>query len=129
MKNRRDIKNELAYFRKVVRNMDLKDFSKKTKIDDHEILFSELDFSSVVSSEINFYQRENLCDWIDDIQNEALHKALQNLSEEEKILLSYMFYKDKTQTEIAKIYNVSQSKISKKINRVFKILKNNLLQK
>ena len=43
-----DIENETAYFYAVVKNMDLKDSIKKSKIDKHEISLAEVvfDYSS-----------------------------------------------------------------------------------
>ena len=32
-----NIKNKIAYFHKVIKNMDLKDRAKKSKINEHEI--------------------------------------------------------------------------------------------
>ena len=129
MKNRRYIKNEIAYFKKVVSNMDKKDFLKRIEIKNHEISLTELDPSHKTGNDFKFYQSKNLYDWIDNIQNEALHKALQNLSKEEKVLLSYVFYKDKTQTEIARIYNVSQPRINQKITKLIGKIKLFLFKK
>ncbi len=123
MKNRHNIRNEIAYFKKVVRNMDKKDFWKEIEIKNHETSLTELDPSYSTGNDFDCYQSKNLCDWIDDIQNEALHKALQNLSKEEKVLLSYVFYKDKTQTEIAKSYNVTRQTINEKFSRIMKKIK------
>ena len=43
MKNHRnDIKNEIAYFYKVIKNMDSKDNIKNSKIREHEISLQEI---------------------------------------------------------------------------------------
>ena len=43
MKNRHEnIKNELAYFYKVIRNMDIKDSIKQSKINEHETPLDEI---------------------------------------------------------------------------------------
>jgi RNA polymerase sigma factor (sigma-70 family) len=109
--------------------MDKKDFWKRVEIKDHETSLTELDPSYSTGNDFDFHQNKNLCNWIDDIQNEALHKVLQNLSEEEKILLSYVFYKDKTQTEIARIYHVSQPRINQRISKLIEKIKLFLFKK
>ena len=43
MKNRHEnIKNELAYFYKVIKNMDIKENIKQSKINEHEMPFDEI---------------------------------------------------------------------------------------
>lgn len=43
MKNRREnIKNKLAYFYKVIKNMDTKDSIKQSKINEHEMPLDEI---------------------------------------------------------------------------------------
>ena len=43
MKNRHEnIKNELAYFYKVIKNLDIKDSIKQSKINEHEMSLDEI---------------------------------------------------------------------------------------
>lgn len=72
----------------------------------------------VYSNSDEYFCENNLLDWIELIENPNLHKAIKSLSIKEQTLLSYIFYKEKTQSEVAKIYNMSQSAISQKLNSI-----------
>lgn len=61
--------------------------------------------------------------WVDLIQNEKLHKAVEKLSEEEKYLITLLFYEDRTQEELADFYNVRQPAIHHKINKIIRKIK------
>ena len=128
MRNRRDdIKNEIAYFNKVVQNMDNKDLSKNIKINEFEKLSDEIDEICYKSDE--YFNGDNLLDWIELIENADLHRALKSLSIEEQTLISYIFYKEKTQSEVAKIYGVAQKSISKRMNKIICKIKNIIFKK
>ena len=43
---------------------------------------------------------------------------IKSLNIEKQTLLSYIFYKEKTQIEVADIYNIIQSSISQKLNNI-----------
>lgn len=132
MRNRRDnIKDELAYFYTVIKNMDTKDKIKQSKIDEHEIQVDEILYDSFSD---NFdvdkqLAEQNLLGWIELIENEDLHKAIKNLSLEEQIWLSYIFYKDKTQSEIANLCKVTHQSISYKIDKIISKIKNYIFKK
>ena len=79
--------------------MDIKQSIKDSKINNNETVFED-----------KYFCDSNLLGWIELIENTALHKAIKNLSIEEQTLLSYIFYKEKTQTEFARIYSISQKK-------------------
>ncbi len=44
-----NIKNEIAYFHKVIKNMDLKDRVKKSKINEHEISIEEIIYDTFLN--------------------------------------------------------------------------------
>ena len=67
--------------------------------------------------------------WIELIENDELRNATCKLSADEKILLHYVFYEGKTQSEIAEIYDVTHQNVSKKIIRILKKIKSFLLNK
>lgn len=117
MGNRHDnIKNEIAYFYTVIKNMDMKESIKLSKIKDNEVLTDIIQDIYSISDE--YFCENSLLDWIELIENPNLHKAIKSLSIKEQTLLSYIFYKEKTQSEVAKIYNMSQSAISQKLNSI-----------
>ena len=93
MGNRHDnIKNEIAYFYTVIKNMDMmKNSIKRSKIKDNEVLTDII--QDVYSTSDEYFCENNLLDWIELIENPNLHKAIKSLSIKEQTLLSYIFYK------------------------------------
>lgn len=114
--HRNNIKNEIAYFRKVIKNMKIKESIKHSKINDNEVLTNII--QDIYSTSDEYFCENNLLDWVELIENPNLYKAIKSLSIEEQTLLSYIFYKEKTQIEVAKIYSVSQKSISVNINKI-----------
>ena len=126
-KHYRNIKNEMAYFNKVLKNMDIKQSIKDSKINNNETVFEDIE--NLFSYEDKYFCDSNLLGWIELIKNTALHKAIKSLSIEEQTLLSYIFYKEKTQTETAKIYNTTQQSVNKKISKTLNKVRSFLLNK
>lgn len=120
--HRNDIKNEIAYFRKVIKNMEIKEDIKRSKVNDNEALTDII--QDIYSTSDEYFCENNLLDWVELIENPNLYKAIKSLSIEEQTLLSYIFYKGKTQIEVAKIYSVSQKSISININKILIKIKN-----
>ena len=119
MKNHRnDIKNEIAYFYKVIKNMDSKDNIKNAKIREHEISLQEI----VYDVDKQLFEK-NLLGWIELVENKNLHKALKSLKIEDQIFISYIVKECKTQRELAKIYGIAQKNICKKFERLIKKIK------
>lgn len=123
MENRRDnIKNEMAYFKKVIKNMEIKENIKRSRINNNEVLTNII--QDIYSTSDEYFCENNLLDWVELIENPNLYKAIKSLSIEEQTLLSYIFYKEKTQIEVARIYSVSQKSISVNINKILIKIKN-----
>lgn len=120
--HRNNIKNEIAYFRKVIKNMEIKESIRRSKINDNEVLTDII--QDIYSTSDEYFCENNLLDWVELIENPNLYKAIKSLSIEEQTLLSYIFYKGKTQIEVAKIYSVSQKSISININKILIKIKN-----
>ena len=120
-----DIKNEIAYFHKVIKNMDLKDNIKISKINECEIPIEEVmydEFSSTSDVDKQLFQT-SLLGWIELIENKSLHKALKSLKIEDQIFISYIVKECKTQRELAKIYGIAQKNICKKFERLIRKIK------
>ena len=125
MKNRRDIKSEMAYFYTAIKNMDKKDSIKNSKIQEHEISIEDVIYdkeSENIDIENQAFEK-NLLGWIELIENKKLHKAIKNLSIEDQIFISYIFKECKTQEELSKKYKVTQSAICQRFFKLIKILK------
>lgn len=125
--HRNNIKNEIAYFRKVIKNMEIKESIKLSKINENEVLTNII--QDIYSTSDEYFCENNLLDWVELIENPNLYKAIKSLSIEEQTLLSYIFYKEKTQIEVARIYSVSQKSISVNINKILIKIKNILRTK
>ena len=61
--------------------------------------------------------------WIGEIENERLLSALENLSEDDLKLLTLYVYEGYNESEISKVFNVSQSAIHKRIMKIAIFLK------
>lgn len=59
----------------------------------------------------------------DEIDKIVIQDAISKLSEREKKLIKLRFYKDKTQSEVAKELNVSQVQVSRLENKIIKKIK------
>ena len=126
MKNRHEnIKNELAYFYKVIKNLDIKDSIKQSKINGHETPLDEIlyDQFSVDENLDKHLEERNLLGWIELIENQKLYKAVKNLSIEDQIFISYIVKEGRTQRELSRTYGVAQKNISKRFNRVIEKIK------
>lgn len=61
--------------------------------------------------------------WLDELENEPLHKALRELKEDDIELLTLWAIEGWTEKEIAEKRKISKSAISQKITRIRKLLK------
>lgn len=75
------------------------------------------------------FNQKYLLECIELVESADLHRALKSLSIEEQTLISYIFYKEKTQRELAKIYKVTHQSINYKINIIIHKIKKYLLNK
>ena len=127
MKNRyKSIKNELTYFYKVIKNMDIKDNIKQSKINEHETPLDEIlyDQFSVGENMDKHLEEKTLLGWIELIENQKLYEAVKGLSIEDQIFISYIVKKGLTQQELEEIYKVSHRAIGQKYQRLIKKIKN-----
>ena len=123
------IKNRDAYFKTVLKNMNLKENIKQSEIEDNEIFVED---PSICSDFLDNFDLDkeladrNLLGWIDMIEDQKLHAAVKSLPIEEQALLSYIFEKEKTQCELAEIYKVSQPAINLKLKTLIKTIKDKI---
>ena len=111
------INDEISYFNVVVKNMNLKDRMKLSKIKEREVTLESEVYENMPD---NFDLDEKISDdtltgWIDLIENEKLHKAVKSLPVEDQIFISYIVKERRTQRELAQEYNISQVAICKKL--------------
>ncbi len=68
--------------------------------------------------------RRSLLAWIDYIENPELHKAIIELGNKEKVILTLRFHLCFTQREIAELFHLTQQSISKQESRILKKIRN-----
>ena len=115
-----NIKNELAYFYKVIKNMDIKDNIKQSKINEHETPLDEIlyDQFSVGENMDKHLEEKTLLGWIELIENQKLYEAVKGLSIEDQIFISYIIKEGLTQRELSIMYGLTQQDISYKFNKL-----------
>ena len=126
MKNRHEnIKNELSYFYKVIKNLGIKDNIRQSKINEHETPLDEIlyDQFSVGENMDKHLEEKTLLGWIELIENQKLYKSVKGLSIEDQIFISYIVKKGLTQQELEEIYKVSHRAIGQKYQRLIKKIK------
>ncbi len=109
--------------------------AKKFDIDEQEVVYI-LDSSKMP---VSIYEKsdddsgKSLIDRLSDSSNEqdmldklTLKDCIQKLPQREKMLIILRYYKDKTQSEIAKILGVSQVQVSRLESKIINKLKNEL---
>ena len=119
-KRRENIKNELAYFYKVIKNMNIEDNIKQSKINEHEMPINEIfyeQFSAGDNMDKHLEER-NLLGWIELIENPKLYEAVKNLSIEDQIFISYIVKEGLKQRELSIMYELTQQGISHKFNKI-----------
>ena len=133
MNTRNDhIKNRDAYFKTILKNMNLKEDIKQAQIEDSEIFVED---PSICSDFLdNFDLEKELTDldllaWIDMIENKKLHAAVKSLPLEKQIFLSYIVKECKTQSELSRLYSLSQAQICERINKIIRVIKHNMLNR
>ena len=119
-KRRENIKNELAYFYKVIKNMNIEDNIKQSKINEHEMPINEIfyeQFSAGDNMDKHLEER-NLLGWIELIENPKLYEAVKNLSIEDQIFISYIVKEGLKQRELSIMYELTQQGITHKFNKI-----------
>ena len=127
---KKEIKNENSYFRTVIKNMDIKDCVKQSKIDANEISINE--FYDNLSGDFDMDEclsRQNLLGWIELIENPKLHQAVKSLPIEDQIFLSYIIKEQRTQRELEEIYHIKHQNICKKHSKIIEKLRKFLSKK
>ena len=112
-----------AYYYKVVKRMDIKDFNKQVKIEKHELLFEENKHSECF--EETYFDR-NLIGWIELIENPKLAKAMKGLSVEDQIFISYIIKEGRMQESLSKVYKTSQQNIARRFSVIVQTIKREL---
>lgn len=129
MKNRNEnIKNELAYFYKVIKNLDIKDSIKQSKINEYETPLDEILYNqfSVDENLDKHLEEQNLLGWIELIENPKLYEAVKNLSIDDQIFISYIVKEGRTQRELGQLYRANHSTLCRRLKKIISVVKKNM---
>ena len=123
--HRNDIKNEIAYFYTVIKNMDTKDSIKKSKVNEYEFPLGDVMYDNFSENfDVDKQTKEqSLLGWIELIENPMLHKAVKSLSIEDQIFTSYIVKECRTQRELSKIYKVDHRTIGKRFEKILNVIR------
>ena len=80
-------------------------------------------YQEAVSVTDTYRETKSRFAWIGEIENERLLAALENLSEDDLKLLTLYAYEGYNESEISKVFNVSQPAIHKRIMKISIFLK------
>ena len=80
-------------------------------------------YQEAISITEHYRETKSRFTWIGEIENERLLSALENLSEDDLKLLTLYAYEGYNESEISKVFNVSQPAIHKRIMKISIFLK------
>lgn len=80
-------------------------------------------YREAISVTDTYHETKSRFAWIGEIENERLLSALENLSEDDLKLLTLYAYEGYNESEISKVFNVSQPAIHKRIMKISIFLK------
>ncbi len=125
------------FIKKEFRRPTYDEIAKEFNIDASEVVFTMDSAKMPVSiytpadddeNKTNFLLDKYTCDSSDDmVDNLVLKEVLKNLNERDKQIIVLRFFRDKTQSEIAKILGVSQVQVSRLENKIIDKMRESLL--
>ena len=108
------LNSERAYATNTVAVCDDVDARKAADLKQYEAAITVTD---------TYHETKSRFTWIGEIENEQLLSALENLSEDDLKLLTLYVYEGYTESEISKVFNISQPAIHKRIEKITIFLK------
>ena len=120
------ITDEVAYYKKVAKNMRRKNRIKEKNGENHEPFNDDIyiDKNSEQLSMDEEFQNKELLGWIEIMKNPNLQKAMKKLSKDEQIFITQILFKNYTQQELADKYKINQSSMYYRINKIKRKIKN-----
>ncbi len=82
-----------------------------------------LRYQDAITVTDTYHETKSRFAWIGEIENERLLSALENLSEDDLKLLTLYAYEGYNESEISKVFNISQPAIHKRIMKITIFLK------
>ena len=124
-------KEKEFYFKAVVRNMKVHDKKKQNKINEYELSIGSVVYDkrkNITDIDAQLAEKD-LLGWIELIENPKLYRAIKKLSVEDQIFISYMFCEDKTQQKLSEVYDINQSHICERYNKILRLIKFNMFNR
>lgn len=130
----RKTKDELS--KKLGRSPTVKEIADQLEVTPEEIVFAQEANRTPTSIHEKVYENDGdpitLMDQIADDQESAwfdklaLKEAIENLSEREKLIVYLRYYKDQTQSEVAKRLGISQVQVSRLEKKILQTMRNQM---
>ena len=80
-------------------------------------------YEAAITVTDTYHETKSCFSWIGEIENERLLAALESLSENDLKLLTLYVYEGYTESEISKVFSISQPAIHKRIEKITMFLK------
>ncbi len=130
----RRVRDELS--KKLGRQPHISEIAEELSIDPSEVVFAQEALRAPQSIHETVYENdgdpiylmdqiadENSGEWFDKI---ALHEVLGRLPERERLIVYLRFFRDKTQSDVAKVLGISQVQVSRLEKRILQSIRNEL---
>lgn len=130
----RHVRDELA--KKLGRQPHIKEIADELGIDASDVVFAQEALRTPASIHETVFENDGdpiyLMDQISDDENNewfdkiALHEVLNQLPERERLIIYLRFFRDKTQSDVAKVLGISQVQVSRLEKRILKLIRDQL---
>ncbi len=119
------------------RDATLNEISKELGISDDELLLALDSVKSPMSLDDTSYDEDSKMSLLDTLRDESfsdesmvdkimLKQMLSSLSARDRQIIVLRYFHDKTQSEVARVLNISQVQVSRLENKILKSLKQNI---
>ena len=114
-----------AYYTEFYREQRREKYLRERAVEKGDIYYHSLDTEEFCGEDILVDPDENVAEQVTDkLMAEKLRSVLLLLSEDEQLLVRRHYYEEIPETELAKIYGISQQAISKRMLKIRAKLKN-----
>ena len=114
-----------AYYTEFYREQRREKYLRERAIEKGDIYYHSLDTEEFCGEDILVDPDENVAEQVTDkLMIEKLRSVLPLLSDDEQLLIKRHYYENISETELAKIYGITQQAISKKMVKIRTKLKN-----
>lgn len=130
----RHVRDELA--KRLGRQPHITEIAEEMGIDVSDVIFAQEALRTPASIHETVFENDGdpiyLMDQISDDENSewfdkiALHEILRNLPERERLIVYLRFFKDKTQSDVARVLGISQVQVSRLEKKILRTIRQQL---